>query len=207
MYLIPLVSILLALGGLALPFSPAVRALAATLPALQRDGGAVAAYQATTAPTALEPTAPEIVPVVPAAPLADGSILHQVESGQTLWAIADAYGTTPEDLIALNDLDPENPVIYAGQKLAIRVAFTPTTSPTITETSRPATRTPRPTYTPRPTRATSTPAPTLTPTPPPLLPEISVFRSVNRQAIGIGMIVVCGLGLLVMIITGLRRGS
>lgn len=154
---------------------------------------------------ATPPVSQVIVPVETVTPSDNGAIVHVVQQGQALWSIAIAYGVTINDLIALNGLDTQNPVIYAGQKLLVRGAFTPTVSPTITNTPHPPTWTPRPTYTPRPTRPTGTLGPTITPTPPPLLPDVSTFDSLNRQSIGIGIIVISGLGLLVLLVSSMRR--
>jgi hypothetical protein len=107
----------------------------------------------------------------------------------------------------MNNLDPTNPIIYPGQKLAIRAAFTPTISPTVTETLIPATRTPSPTATARPPTRTPTLTITATPTVKPLLPEISLLQSIDRRSIGIGIIIVCGLGLLMILASSLRKKS
>jgi LysM repeat protein len=54
-----------------------------------------------------------------ATPQNDGSIIHTVVEGQSLWDIALAYGVYIGDIQNLNSLDPENSVIQAGQKLMI----------------------------------------------------------------------------------------
>ncbi len=165
-------------------------------------------YSSSTTPLAVgtgtQSVSQVILPVETASPQDNGAIVHVVQQGQTLWSIALAYNVTTNDLIALNGLDTDNPVIYAGQKLYIRGGFTATVSPTITETPRPATWTPRPTYTPRPAKSTGTLGPTITPTSPPLLPNVSTFESLNRQSIGIGFIIVSGLGLLVLLVSTMR---
>ncbi|PJF22052.1 MAG: hypothetical protein CUN56_07945 [Phototrophicales bacterium] len=61
-------------------------------------------------------------PVVPVTPAADGSIIHIVQSGETLSAIAQAYGLTVEDILPLNP-DITNPrLIFTGQRINIRLA-------------------------------------------------------------------------------------
>ncbi len=50
-----------------------------------------------------------------------GGVVHEVRPGQSLWAIADAYGSTVADLAAINGLSAENPILYVGQKLHIRM--------------------------------------------------------------------------------------
>jgi LysM repeat protein len=149
-----------------------------------------------------------VVPVVTVTPNESGAVVHEVQAGQALWSIALAYETTVEEIAALNGLDPENPVIFAGGELLIRAGFTPTASPTITNTPGPVTNTPRPTPT---LRSTPTPGPTqpptLTPTrtPRPLFPEGTSLQSMDRRTIGIGIIVVCAVGLLLLSIGSFRR--
>jgi len=107
-------------------------------------------------------------PVVTSTPNADGSIVHIVQPGQTLWSIAIAYGTHTAEIKALNKLTSDT--VYAGQPLIIRLAPTVTVTPTITNTP------PLPTRTPAPTQflklATHTPYATSTATPNPLTPGL-----------------------------------
>lgn len=142
--------------------------------------------------------------VLTTTPQEDGTITHIVEPGQALWSIAIAYGLQIADLVTNNQLSPSNPVIYVGEELLIQVSFTPTTSPTITQTSKPVTHTPKPSTTPRPTRPTSITEPTATTTTKPLLPALPTFKSFNYRTLGIGMIIFCGIGLLTVIIVNLR---
>jgi len=141
-----------------------------------------------------------IMAVQTAAPADDGSITHEVQPGQSLWAISDTYKVDSAIIAQLNSLATNNPVIFPGQKLLIRSSFTPTVSPTITETPIPATRTPRPTSTPLPARPTKTATLTPTATDQPLLPEISAIKELDRRTLGVVIITVCGLGLAAMII-------
>lgn len=83
-----------------------------------------------------------IVPVVTATPQADGSVMHIVQSGQSLWAIATAYGTKIDTIKQLNSLTSDS--IYNGDELIIYPAGsmpTPLPTATLTPTSAP-TRTP-----------------------------------------------------------------
>jgi LysM repeat protein len=153
----------------------------------------------------IQPTVETIFTVETAAPADDGSIVHEVLPGQAPWSIATAYGIKIVDLAAMNNLDPNNPIIYAGQKLVIRVAYTPTVSPTVTETSIRPTRTPQPSATERPATRTPTVTITATPTNKPILPENSFLQSLDRRTIGIGIIVLCGLGLLMILASSLRK--
>jgi LysM repeat protein len=158
-------------------------------------------------PTQPQPGQPtqEIKHLVTVTPNADGSIVHIVQPGDTMWSIAIAYGMKIIDLATMNDISPSNPVIYVGERIIVRFAFTPTPTPTITNTPLPPTRTPRPSRTPRPTSATRTLAPTQTATAPPVLPAIPSLQSSNRHTIGIIIITVCALGLL--LVFGLGRSK
>jgi LysM repeat protein len=60
-----------------------------------------------------------IIPVRTLAPLPNGQIIHEVLSGQTLWAIAVAYHTHIQDILRINSLPPDTDIVYQGQKLLI----------------------------------------------------------------------------------------
>ena len=69
-----------------------------------------------------------IIPVKAATPMVDGSIYHQVQSGQSLWAVSEAYKVDMNQIASLNGrLGSEQ--IYIGEKLLIRAAFTLTPLP------------------------------------------------------------------------------
>jgi LysM repeat protein len=163
----------------------------------------------TTAPGSTQPQAdaPAINAVQTVAPAEDGSIVHEVLPGQAPWSIAIAYGIKIAELAEMNNLNPDAPVIFAGQKLVIRPAFTPTISPTVTQTTVPPTRTLAPTATERPPTRTAAPIMTVTPTEKALLPEVDLLQSLDRRTIGIGIIVVCALGLLTIIASSLLKKS
>lgn len=119
-------------------------------------------HTATATPTASRTRGPAptdtLVVVLTVTPLEDGMLVHIVQPEETLWSIALAYSMTVDEIVSLNRLGQE-PVIYIGQKLKLRLPFTPTaTQPTATFTSAP-------TITPYPT---ATPSPTLSPTPSPV---------------------------------------
>lgn len=92
-------------------------------------------------------------------PQEDGSVIHAVRAGETVWSIALIYDIASESIVALNGLNATQPVIYEGQRLLLRPAFTvtPTASPTVTPP--PPTATLKPTRTLRPPRPTRTPGP------------------------------------------------
>lgn len=146
-----------------------------------------------------------IMDVITATPGTDGTISHTVEQGQSLWSIAIAYGTTINEIVALNQLDPANPVVWAGQTLIIRIAFTPTVSPLPSETVPFLTATPRPTSTPRPLLPTRTITPTLTETPKSFIPSSLSLQTMDQRTMGIAIISICGLGLVIVAISGFRK--
>jgi LysM repeat protein len=96
------------------------------------------------------PTQEPILGVQTVTPAADGSIVHEVQPGESLFAIADAYELTLAELLTLNGL-AENSLIRPGDTLIIRPA-------------QPATETPLPSSTPTVPIPTSTHRPTRTPT-------------------------------------------
>ncbi len=71
-----------------------------------------------------------IAPVIKAEPLSDGSIVHTVQSGQSLWMLAHHYQVTIDSLRQLNGLGSSD-MIYIGQKITIRgpQPATPTSIP------------------------------------------------------------------------------
>ena len=148
-----------------------------------------------------------IMPVVIVTPMPDGSMIHIVQPGQSLWAIAIAYGVKIADLVNLNkQLSPTNPIIYTGQKIIVKGTSLPTLSPTVTDTPFPVTRAPTLTRTPRP--PTRTFAPTRTQTPAvqvAVFPDLPAFQSPNRHALGVGLVSICILGLLAVVIGSFKK--
>ena len=117
-------------------------------------GGTPVAY---TPPPPLYPSTPTIIPNTPNA---DGSIVHIVQIGDTLGSLSIAYNIPLADILKLNGLTIKS-VIYAGQKIIIRAAYTPTpTQPTATPTFPP-------TATPWPTSTATTTETAIPPTPKP----------------------------------------
>ena len=79
-------------------------------------------------PVAYTPPPPLISPtptIVMSTPNPDGSIVHVIQPGDTLYAIAIAYGVSVNDIYNLNNINAKT-IIYAGRKLTIRAANTPT---------------------------------------------------------------------------------
>lgn len=73
-------------------------------------------------------TAVPFIPLATNAPGEDGSIIHVVGYGQSLWGIAESYGVTVESVRQLNSLSANSTVIQVGQELLIRAADTVTPS-------------------------------------------------------------------------------
>ncbi|RPI77653.1 MAG: LysM peptidoglycan-binding domain-containing protein, partial [Chloroflexi bacterium] len=136
----------------------------------------------------------------PSAPEEDGSIVHVVEYGQSLYAIAEAYGVGLTELQSLNGLIGSE--IYVGDTLIIRLPYTVTPTVHTTPTLKP-TYTPRPTRTPTPTRPSPTPTrePAATAMPDPELPEESdnaENKGIFSDPLLIGISVLAGVGILMM---------
>ncbi len=85
-----------------------------------------------------QPAAPVMIPVVKADPRPDGSIVHIVRTGQTLWTIAAVYEVPLDQVIQLNGnnetIFPGDEVIVAPAGSAATVAPTldPNETPTLT---------------------------------------------------------------------------
>lgn len=69
-----------------------------------------------------------IVPVVTSTPDENGFVYHEVQYGQTLWAIAIEYGVKIDEIRVLNDLGTTTE-IYPGDKLLIRKDVPPSPMP------------------------------------------------------------------------------
>lgn len=135
--------------------------------------------------------------VVTSTPNADGSIIHYVKYGESLWSIAIAYGTTGAEIMANSGNNPSVTDVYEGQMLIIRNATPNTPTITPTPTQIPPTRTntpPRPTRTPLPTE-TPGPTPTYTIEPP------FIYRTFsNTRSVALTLIVGSAVGLVLLLI-------
>ncbi|NTV36113.1 MAG: LysM peptidoglycan-binding domain-containing protein [Anaerolineaceae bacterium] len=138
-----------------------------------------------------------INPVITSTPNPDGRVVHVVNPGEAVWSIASAYNIEIQDLIRMNNL-AATPVIFPGQKLVINPGPTITPTASATPTAGPPTATLRPTSTRLPPRPTRTLSVTHTPTP---APELEI--GMNRRTIGLGLIVVCSIGLVIVFLSGL----
>jgi len=82
-----------------------------------------------------QPTQETVIPIKIASPNPDGSLVHEVQEGQTLWNIAAAYQVKLSEILRLNGLT-DGSLIYPGQKLLIKTSsLTPTLASTETATS------------------------------------------------------------------------
>lgn len=101
--------------------------------ALPTSSGVPQAYTPAPGEPTVGPYSPGdfIVPVVTGTPDETGSVVHEVQYGQTLWAIAIAYGVKIDEIRALNNLG-EGTEIYQGDRLLVRKDAPP--SPAVTGT-------------------------------------------------------------------------
>lgn len=144
--------------------------------------------------SAKKTTTPKVAPVQVSTPEADGSIRHVVQAGEAVWSIAVAYGTTEGRIIELNRLS-SNAIIYEGETLLIRPAYTPTPSPTVTLTPRPPTRTPIPPQLAETLDSNSAAI------------DLPSLGGLDRTTIGLILVLVCGIGLVLIIMGTLHKGK
>jgi len=160
--------------------------------------------------TSTPPVSQLIIPVQTVTPNENGAVVHEVLPGQALWSIAIAYDTKIEDLIRLNNLNPEDPTIYVGDKLLIFEAVRTPVNTEISPTIDPSQVTPTTTATIRPTQTkTATPRPSSTSAV--LAPSTTPEKMKNQNAalsgifqnkvIGVILISILALGIL-LIVTG-----
>ncbi len=69
-------------------------------------------------------SAPAYKPMSLATASSDGSIIHNVETGQTLWTIAAKYKISLDTLLKLNNLN-QNSFVHPGDKIIIQPSNTP----------------------------------------------------------------------------------
>lgn len=88
-------------------------------PAPANPGPAVSASPAAVGPA--QPTAVAYFPVNIATPQPDGSLIHIVQPGQTLWTIAASYQVPLPDLLQLNGFT-ESSTIFPGDQVVVKPA-------------------------------------------------------------------------------------
>jgi len=145
------------------------------------------------------------IPVEKSTPNPDGSIVHVVQAGQTLWTIAVVYEIPLEELRAVNGFT-DNTVIYVGNEVIIHPADTftlvPTSPPTNTSTASPSpTEEATATESPTPSSQKMPSTPVLSPSPTPV--EFSSDGS-KRPAF-IAAVLIAGGAVLVTLIRSLSR--
>jgi LysM repeat protein len=158
------------------------------------SGTLVATNSTPGAKIATRSTTPQVVPVIVSTPNSDGSLSHVVQPGQAIWSIAKAYGVSEGQIRLLNNFAADMNRIFVGETLLIRLAFTPTPSPTATITPRPPTRTPVPPQevaTMQPVQPSTTTAP--------------ILGGIDRTTLGLLLVLLCGIGLVLIIMGTLRR--
>lgn len=97
------------------------------------DNGDSGGDSGTGTDNASEPTAPVnvVMPVQKSTPNADGSIIHIVQEGQTLWTIAAVYEVDLNTLLELNGLTSSS-YVFVGDEIMIQPPGTlPSATPTI----------------------------------------------------------------------------
>lgn len=79
---------------------------------------------ANNAPAANATKAVVVKPMMISTAAADGSIVHTVEQGQTLWTLAAKYKIGLDELLTLNNLN-QNSFVFPGDKIVVRPSSTP----------------------------------------------------------------------------------
>lgn len=100
--------------------------------------------------TPLPTPAPQAAPVQQATPRPDGSLIHTIKTGQTLWTISAVYDIPIELIRELNSLSA-NHVLQPGEEIILRPAPDMTTTPTLATPDPPSYS-----LTPEPTKPTQT---------------------------------------------------
>lgn len=153
-------------------------------------------------------TAPLIYPVTTATPHPDGSVTHIVKYGQTLYGIAEAYGITLADLLALNGFTEDSAIYPDDELIIIPGEEEAQETPETTGTPQAEEATPSPTPIPtRTLRATPTqPMITATPTekPNPVGQFLTNIFSGDTLWVGIGLVAVSVFGIVLLFFTTAR---
>lgn len=150
--------------------------------------------------------APLVQPIAIAQANADGSVIHVVQFGQTLWGIAEAYEINMITLLEQNFLS-EDSAIFPNQELLIVPANleieeeTADLTPTPTEEPTP-TPTRTPTRTPVATQAAVSPTPTEAPNPAGNF-LVNIFSG-DTLGVGIGLVAVSLFGIVLLFFTSSR---
>jgi LysM repeat protein len=150
-----------------------------------------------------------LVPLVTATMKPSGAVVHEVGYGQSLWAIALAYGVTAARIRELNGMAPDDSTIWAGQWLLIVPAglVTPTPPPATAApaaAAAPALSAP----TPIALRLSPTPAPASAPVQavaaPPAPPETGLASRLQIDPVLAGLLGLIALGLILTLSSGIK---
>lgn len=149
-----------------------------------------------------EATSSYVNTIITSTPNADGSIIHVVREGETLWAIAVAYGLTGAEIMTNSGNSPLATDVYAGQILIIRLANPATATLTLTPT--PTRITPQPTQ----LRPSLTPVPSHTPQPTPTdtaVPPLYQRAFADGKTVGLALAGISAVGALVVLVFGFLK--
>ncbi len=155
-------------------------------------GGSYQPGQAPSPQPAQSQAAPA-APITKATPLPDGSLIHIVGTGQSLWTIAAVYGVDLGTLMNLNGLTSAS-VLHQGDEIIVEPSWTPTPEGLSLSTGSPlpltpaATRRLEPTRAPATARATPSPAPTAATIP--FANRFASLRPANAVLIALGLMLV-----------------
>jgi uncharacterized protein YkwD len=141
-------------------------------------------------PQANQPPSFQVAPVTTGTPLPDGTLIHVVGPGQTLWTIAAIYGVDLDTLMTMNGLTSAS-VLHEGDRIIIQPSWTPAPSAVPTESV-----TATPNATPSPESSAAAPIPSLSPTPT-LAPLVSLPRL--TPSIRPGSMILIGLGAILVL--------
>ena len=126
---------------------------------------------------------PLVSTIFPSTPASDGSVIHKVRPGETLWLIAITYGVKIDEILELNNLPKDSP-IYPGQQLVIKKSsITPSPESLKTRTATPGIE-----VVPTSTRLVQTKQPTNT-----LIAPSGTKSPAHRAGLITPMIIVTGL--------------
>jgi len=142
--------------------------------------------------------------IITSTPNPDGSIVHIVQEGETLWDIALAYGIPGSEIMANSGNSSQTTDVYVGQVLIIRQPNPATQTPSLTSTPTRITAQAtllRPTLTFVPTQ---TLFPTLTPT-----DQLNALARAfaDTHKVGLAMVSISGVGILLVLIFGFFKKS
>ncbi len=145
------------------------------------------------------PPAIQSNPVQVAEPSEDGSVVHTVQAGQTLWTIAAVYDVSLDQLLELNDI-ALNSLLQPGQEIIIQPpeGTEPTNAPTVDPTATASETAPIPSpSTTSQASSTTSPSSEIIPIPTRFAPT-SAQDSTNKSEGGLSTIGIIAVGMIVI---------